>query len=212
MARTLADKVDPREAALIVVDVQNDFCHPDGAAGLRGKDLSQVAGMIEHLEHLLAEARDVGLPIVFIGTQHGPWTDSETWLGRMKTPPDQRVRTCVEGTWGCDFYGVAPRDGERVVIKHRYSALIGTDLDLILRARGVRTLLMAGIATNVCVESTTRDAYQLDYDIVFLADCCAAYSREEHDGTLHNIAAHFGDVVGEREVVATWAGAAVAAG
>lgn len=211
MARTLAEKVDPRQAALIVVDVQNDFCHPEGAAGRRGKDLSQVPGMIEHLQHLLAAARRVGLPILFIRTEHGPWTDSEAWLGRMRTPSEQQVRTCVEGTWGCEFYGVAPAPGERVVVKHRYSAMIGTDLDLILRARGIRTLLMAGIATNVCVESTTRDAYQMDYEIVFLADCCAAYSREDHEATLRNIAAHFGDVVCEEEVVAAWAAAPVAA-
>ncbi len=210
MARTLTEKVDPRQAALVIVDVQNDFCHPRGAAGKRGKDLSQVPPMVGHLSHLLDHARRVGLPVIFIRTQHGPWTDSETWLGRNKTPVEERVLTCVEGTWGCDFYEVAPQEGERVVVKHRYSAMIGTDLDLILRARGVRTLLMAGIATNVCVESTTRDAYQMDYEIVFLSDCCAAYSADEHQGTLHNMARHFGDVVSEEAVVAAWATTAAA--
>src|SRR5919206_1561317 len=159
MARTLAEKVDPRQAALVVVDVQNDFCHPDGAAGKRGRDLSQIAGMAEHLTHLLEEARRVSLPIIFIRTEHGPWTDSESWLGRSKTEADQRVRTCVEGTWGCDFYGVAPESGERIVVKHRYSAFRGTDLDLILRAPGIRTILIGGIATNVCVETSARDGY-----------------------------------------------------
>ncbi|HZU07960.1 MAG TPA: isochorismatase family cysteine hydrolase [Chloroflexota bacterium] len=211
MARPLADKVDPRQAALVIVDVQNDFCHPDGAAGRRGRDLSQVAGMIEHLTQFLAEARRVGLPVIFIRTEHGPWTDSATWLGRAKTPAEQRIPTCVEGTWGCDFYGVAPQAGERVVVKHRYSAFIGTDLDLILRARGVRTLLIAGIATNVCVESTLRDGFMLDYDIVLLADCCAAYSREEHEATLRNVANYFGEVARAADVAALWATAAAPA-
>ena len=212
MARTLMEKLDPRQAALVIVDVQNDFCHAEGAAGRRGKDLSQVAGMADHLSRFLGEARRVGLPVIFVRTEHGPWTDSETWLGRNKTAPEQRVPTCVEGTWGCDFYAVAPQPGERVVVKHRYSAFIGTDLDLILRARGIRTLLMAGIATNVCVESTARDGYMLDYEIVFLSDCSAAYSQEEHEGTLHNIANHFGDVVREEEAAATWAATAAAVG
>ncbi len=194
-----------------MIDVQNDFCHPRGAAGRRGKDLSQVPPMIGHLSHFLDHARRVDLPIVFIRTQHGPWTDSDTWLGRNKTPAEERILTCVEGTWGCDFYEVAPQEGERVVVKHRYSAMIGTDLDLILRARGIRTLLMAGIATNVCVESTTRDAYQMDYEIVLLADCCAEYRADQHAMTLRNVRSYFGDVVREEEVTATWTAAPAAA-
>jgi ureidoacrylate peracid hydrolase len=121
------------------------------------------------------------------------------------------VPVCVEGTWGCDFYGVAPQPGERVVVKHRYSAFHGTDLDLILRARGVRTVLLGGISTNVCVESTARQGYMLDYEIVFLADCCAAYSPEEHEAALRNITQHFGDVANEPEVVAAWAATTAAA-
>jgi ureidoacrylate peracid hydrolase len=210
MARTLVEKVDPRQAALIVVDVQNDFCHPEGAAGKRGRDLSQIGPATERLAHLLGEARRVGLPVIFIRTEHGPWTDSESWLGRNKTEPEQRVPTCVEGTWGCDFYAVAPQPGERVVIKHRYSAFRGTDLDLILRARGIRTVLICGVATNVCVETSAREAYMHDYEIVFLADCSAAYSQAEHDATLYNMAQHFGEVAREEEVCAAWAATAAA--
>jgi ureidoacrylate peracid hydrolase len=210
MARTLAEQVDPRQAALVVVDVQNDFCHAEGAAGKRGRDLSQIAGVAQHLTHLLGEARRVGLPIIFIRTEHGPWTDSQSWLGRNKTDAEQRVPTCEEGTWGCDFYVVAPQPGERVVVKHRYSAFHGTDLDLILRARGIRTEQIGGVATNVSVETSAREAYQHDYEVVFLADCSAAYSPEEHDATLHNMAQHFGVVAREEEVCAAWAAAAVA--
>jgi ureidoacrylate peracid hydrolase len=212
MPRTLAEQVDPRQAALILVDVQNDFCHSDGASGRRGRDLSQVAGMSEHLARLLDGARRVGLPVIFIRTQHGPWTDSEAWLGRNKTTDEERIPTCVEGTWGCDFYGVAPQPDERVVVKHRYSAFIGTDLDLTLRARGIRTLLFTGIATNVCVESSARHGYMLDYEVVFVQDCCAAYSPEEHAATLHNIAGHFGTVVDEADVTAAWATVGASAG
>jgi ureidoacrylate peracid hydrolase len=210
MARTLAEKVDPRQAALVVVDVQNDFCHPEGAAGKRGRDLSQIPAMAEHLTHLLGEARRVGLPIIFIRTEHGPWTDSESWLGRNKTEVQQRVLTCEEGTWGCEFYAVAPQAGERVVVKHRYSAFRGTDLDLILRARGIRTVLICGVATNVCVETSAREAYMHDYEVVFLSDCSAAYSDLEHEATLRNMAQYFGVVASEEEVCTAWAATAAA--
>ena len=118
--------------------------------------------------------------------------------------------TCEEGTWGCDFYSVGPQPGERVVVKHRYSAFRGTDLDLILRARGVRTVLICGVATNVCVETSAREAYMHDYEVVFLADCSAAYSQAEHDATLYNMAQHFGVVAREEEVCSAWATTAVA--
>jgi ureidoacrylate peracid hydrolase len=210
MTRTLDEKADPRQAALIIVDVQNDFCHPDGAAGRRGKDLSQIPSMIENLGQLLSGARRVGLPIIFIRAQNGPWTDSAAWLGRATSPTDPRAMSCLEDTWGSEFYAVAPRTDERVVVKHRYSAMLGTDLDLILRARGIRTLLLTGVSTNVCVESTTRDAYQFDYEVVLVADCCAAYSQADHDGTLRNVAAHFGDVVRSEAIIAAWTATATA--
>jgi ureidoacrylate peracid hydrolase len=208
MSRSLAEKVDPRQAALIVVDVLNDFCHPEGAAGLQKLDLSMVPGMVEHLNRFIGEARRVGLPIIFVRTHHSSWTDSEAWLGRARTAPREQVPVCVEGTWGCEWYEVFPEESDRIVTKHRFSAFIGTDLDQVLRARGIRTLLIGGIGTSVCVESTARVGYQLDYEIVLLEDCCAAYTHAVHDRTVRNIAAHFGDVVREEEVTTAWAAAA----
>jgi ureidoacrylate peracid hydrolase len=76
----------------------------------------------------------------------------------------------------------------------------------------VRTLLLGGIATNVCVESTARQGYMMDYQIQFVADCCAAYSLEEHEAALRNIRQHFGEVVTTQEVLDAWAEATVAAG
>jgi ureidoacrylate peracid hydrolase len=204
MARSLAERVDPKQAALIVVDVLNDLCHPRGVAGLQGLDLAMVPGVVEHLRCFIAEARRVGLPIIFVRTHHGQWTDSDTWLGRHRIPPRENVPICVEGSWGCDWYEIIPEPADRVVTKHRFSAFIGTDLDQVLRARGIRTVLISGIGTSVCVESTARMAYQLDYEVVFLADCCAAYSARVHEGTLRNIAAHFGDVVREADVRTVW--------
>jgi ureidoacrylate peracid hydrolase len=99
---------------------------------------------------------------------------------------------------------VRPRPDEPVVTKHRYGAFESTDLDLVLRSRGVRTVIMTGVATNVCVETTARQAFLRDYYVVFLRDCTATYSQAEHDAALHNIDQFFGQVAGAEEVMACW--------
>ncbi len=94
--------------------------------------------------------------------------------------------------------------GEPIVVKHRYSAFIDTDLDLILRSRGIQSLVMTGVATNVCVESTARDGYMRDYHIVFVDDCSACYDAAKHAATLRHITDHFGVVVQAADIIATW--------
>ena len=93
---------------------------------------------------------------------------------------------------------------EVIVTKHRYGAFESSDLDLVLRSRGIRTVIMTGVATNVCVETTARQAFLRDYYVVFTSDCTATYSQAEHDATLHNIDSFFGAVVTADEVRAGW--------
>ena len=90
------------------------------------------------------------------------------------------------------------------ITKHRYSAFLGTNLDLILRSRGIRSLLISGVGTNVCVESTLRDGYMRDYYIVLLEDCVGATDRELHEATLKNVSLHFGAVSNSNEVRKLW--------
>ena len=190
---------DPASAAIIVVDVQNDFCHPNGVLGRAGVPTASSMEMIPRLERLLAAARANGTKIVFIQTIHEDATDSDAWKWRMK---EQNL--CRKGTWGAEFTTVAPLPGEPVVIKHRYSAFIGTRLDSILRTFNTKTLIMTGVATNVCVESTARLGFMMDYHILFTSDCTAASSEAEHNGALKNIARSFGTVATSDEVIATW--------
>ena len=143
-----------------MVDVQNDFCSPEGACARRGMDIKAGLEMMPNLYKLIDEAREVSLPIIYIQTVHSEWTDTEPWLYRTARGAD--TETCREGSWGVDFFdGIEPRADERVVIKHRYSAFINTDLDTILKAKGIESVLLTGVATNVCVESTMRDAFML---------------------------------------------------
>jgi len=203
--KTLKDRCDPRYAALIVVDVQNDFVSPEGSAGKRGDDVGAAMAMIPNLTSLIDQARKVGLTVVYIRTTHSDWTDTASWIYR--TSQKSGLNTCREGTWGAEFYdGIAPLPSERVVIKHRYSAFINTDLNTVLKARGIESILVCGVATNVCVETTARDGYMYDYYVTMIDDCSAAYDAKLHMNTLENIRRHFGLVASSHQITETWSG------
>jgi ureidoacrylate peracid hydrolase len=199
--KTLAELVRPAKSAVIVVDVQNDFCRPEGALGKAGQPTAAAMAMLPNLQALLKAARATGTPVIFIQTIHEAATDSSAWTWRLG---GQVGNCCRKDTWGAEFTEVAPLPDEPVVIKHRYSAFIHTRLDSVLRTLKIENLIMTGVSTNVCVESTARQGFMMDYNIVFLSDCTAAYSREEHDISLYNMRTHFGVVATHGEVIAAW--------
>jgi ureidoacrylate peracid hydrolase len=201
--KTLKERCDPRYTALIVVDVQNDFVSPEGSAGKRGDDVNAAIAMVPNLVRLIEEGRRVGLTIIYVRTTHSEWTDTPSWIYR--TSQKSGLNTCREGSWGAEFYeGISPLPSERVVVKHRYSAFINTDLNTVLKARGIQSVLVCGVATNVCVETTARDGYMYDYYVTMIDDCSAAYDAKLHMGTLENIRRHFGLVASSSEVIETW--------
>lgn len=186
--------LNPGKTRLIVVDVQNDFCHEGGAFGKMGIPMGPIQEAVSRLAGFLEGVRRAGMPAIFVRTEHSEWTNAPSWLTRRVTAGAERVLPCAQGTWGAEFYRLQPAPGDRVVVKHRYSAFAGTELDLLLRSRGVTHLLLAGVATNVCVESTARDGFMRDYHVILVEDCCAAASPEEHRGTLVNMRKYFGAV------------------
>ncbi|MFD2618118.1 cysteine hydrolase family protein [Terrilactibacillus laevilacticus] len=196
---TSQDILDPAHTALVIVDVQNDFCHEEGSMAKQGLDTSMARGMIPQLKQLIQQARDYHVPIIFIQTIHEKSTDSETWIRRLKDKSHANV--CRKNTWGSEFFELTPTPDDIIVIKHRYSAFINTRLDSILRTLKIRTLLMTGVSTNVCVESTARDGFMLDYDIILLSDCTAAFSEKAHHMTLENIDLFFGQVMDSGQVI-----------
>lgn len=217
----LTDWVDPSASALIVVDVQNDFCHSEGVFGKRGFDMGPIQAIFPPLRLLMKEARGVGVPVILFQVVHSPDCNWSAYhrLERLKSgsadggPDDTHsgaggmgADLVVEGTWGADLCeGFEPEPGDILLKKNRYGGFTGTNLDLILRSLGVKTILMTGVATNVCVESTAREGFMLDYNVVMVDDACATTSREEHEGTLSNCRNYFGRVATVDEVVATWA-------
>jgi ureidoacrylate peracid hydrolase len=210
-ALSLAERIDPAKTALIVVDVQNDFCHSDSPLA-KANDMSLVQDMVPRLLQLIDAARAAGTMIVWIKVLHFEWTTSPAgWEHRKRTRPNAQL-ICQEGTFGAEFYRVEPEPGEPIVVKHRYSAFVDTDLQLILRSKGISSVILTGVATNVCVESTARDAFMRDYYVTFASDCSATFTQEKHDATLRNMADHFGVVATSEEIMEAWQRAPVLAG
>jgi ureidoacrylate peracid hydrolase len=197
----LAEMADLRSTAILVVDMQNDYCAREGSVAQRGHSVTMIEEMLPRLQQFLDGARNVGAKIVFIQCIHEPSTDSAAWLFRHGGKPQAH---CRRGTWGVEFYGVAPLEGEPVVVKHRYSAFVGTRLESVLHTLGVKTLVMTGVGTNVCVESTARDGFMRDFNIVFLSDCTATSTLEFHEATLANIRNFFGIVATSSDVLELW--------
>jgi ureidoacrylate peracid hydrolase len=197
----LLQVLSPEWAAVLVVDVQNDFCHESGAMGRLGFGMGPIQLSVCALAPFLEAARHAEVPVIFIATQHSEWTNAQAWLTRG---PRTGGEICAIGSWGAKFYQLAPAPGEPVVIKHRYSGFVGTDLELVLRARERRSVLVTGVSTNVCVESTARDACMRDYHVVVVDDCCGALTHAEHEATLHNVRSYFGRVLDSNTIIEHW--------
>ncbi len=207
---SLKDVVSNEHAALVVVDVQNDFCHQEGSLGSLVTDRTNLEQAVDHLVHLIEEARRFHVPVVFIQTTHDRFNDSSVWLRARSDRPGgtQAPAVCATGTWGAEFYKVKPRPDERIVNKHRFSAFIGTDLEMTLRTLKRESVLVTGVTTNVCVESTAREAFMREFHVVLVEDCASAWTVEEHQATVHNIGKYFGQVADSQKVVALWSGEA----
>ena len=201
---TLAEKIDPRHTALVVVDVQNDFCADHGHFSEMGHDLSMIQSMVPRLNALIAGARAEKVPVVFVRCVYDAIYTSGPWVEKSSSRRPAGKGLCLSDTWGAEFFMVSPKPGDLIITKHRFSAFVGTNLDLVLRSVGVKTLLVTGVATNVCVESTLRDGYQLDYYIVVPEDCTAGISPGLHNGTLQNIRTYFGAVSSSEEILDVW--------
>ncbi len=197
----LIKNLEQKNTTVIVVDVQNDYCHPNGAIAKSGSDVSAVKKIMPSLQNLLDAAREHSVPIIFLQTNHDKSTDSEVWLSRF---PDGVNPICQTGSWGAEFYEVAPKSNDIIVKKHRYSGFVHTNLESILRTLKIETLILTGVSTNLCVESTARDGFMLDYRIVLLKDACAAFSQEEHDMTLKTVDTYFGMAADTEQVVSFW--------
>jgi nicotinamidase-related amidase len=206
LADSLATWIAPSRTAVLVIDIQVDFASPDGALGAY-VDMTAVRPAVAAAERLVETARGAGVPVVFVGLFTTPEADSPSWKERLRRRggnAEDESALCREGEVGSDFYGPKPLPGEAVVKKTRYSGFLGTDLDARLKALGVDTLVVAGLTTECCVDSTVRDAFNLDYHVFVAADACAAYEADIHAASLKVMDLNSAILTDTAQVAAAW--------
>ena len=199
--------------AVIVVDMQNAFASPGGMLDLAGIDVGGAHDAVANARLVCEAAREAAIPVVYLtigwppdlstaGGPDSPNPRKELALRLMREHPELQGKLLTFGTWDFEIVDeLRPLPSDTVIVKSRYSGFVGTVLDSVLRGRGVRNLLMVGIASNVCVESTIRDAYFLDYWPVMVADATMpAGSAEIQRATLYNVSTFFGWVTTAEDV------------
>ena len=206
---SLDQKVAPGVAALLVIDVQNDFAAHGGFFDRIGADTSRIQRVIPPLSRLIDGARQASVLVVFVQAIYDEQFLSPPMRERNARRGMEMPR-CITGTWGAEFCGVQPLPGEPILIKHRYSAYTNPQLLRLLRRHGVSSLLLSGISTDTCVESTGRDFYFADYYVTIVADCCAAASEQDHLGALARFDRDYGAIATSDEIMASWERAAPA--
>ena len=201
----LYDALDPSETAFIVIDMQNMFCEPGAPA-----EVPASRGICEPINRLCQELRDLGGLVIWVTSATTSANGKSDWehFIRNFVAEDIQERTIEALQPGGDgeqvWQELVVEDDDLVIRKNRYSALTpgSSMLQSILSSHRIRNVLIGGTKTNICCESTTRDAMMLDYNVVMVEDCNAALSDEEHRAALENVIQQFGDVMTVDEVVA----------
>jgi ureidoacrylate peracid hydrolase len=204
---SLADRFAAAHTALLIVDMQKDFCAEGFGAHRAGRDLTAAHRAIPKIATLLQAARDTGVRVAHVGFSTLPdnASDSGPWLAQRRRATYSSDTLCIAGTEGAEFVSeLAPAADEWVVRKHRYSAFSGTDLDMLLRSAGVRSLVVTGVSTNACVESTLRAGFDLDYYIAVPADAVGSWDQALHEATLANVNHRFGVTPQSAELIEAW--------
>ena len=227
LLETLEERVSPAHTALVLVDIQRDFCDESGLFSRRGNDIASMRRSVAKTRLLLASARKTGCAIVFIKSEYGPLTRgagsayrypgavhggstvtlSAADFARGPGYSSTYAEICSAGTAGAEFLDdLSPHADDAIVLKRRFSAFADTYLDAYLRRKSIKSLVIAGVTTNCCVESTVRDAVFKDFHVVVADDCVAApgIEQEFHRTSLEMIRCYFARVVPSSEVIAAW--------
>lgn len=179
-------KLRKSSACLLVIDMQNEFLSEDGAIFFH-----YAAEILPNVERVIKACRKAGIPVVFTAHVH-EHPEIDGGMTAWWWPEIKQGSCLLKGTSGVDIHDrIKPLPHEKIVYKHRYSAFYNTDLEIFLRGLGVTDLIIVGVLTNVCCESTARDAFFRDFRVFFLADATATSEPEFHVATLKNLAYAF---------------------
>jgi ureidoacrylate peracid hydrolase len=208
---TTSAGADIARSALIVVDMQNDFLHPDGGFSRRAHenpealiDLPFLTGTIPQAKRLVENFRAAGRPVIYVAhVLKSDYSDAQFPFWRVTRGSLTGNRTFItEGTWGAQIIDeLKPRDNEHVVIKKGFGGFSNTPLDTILRNLDVNTCVVCGVTTCVCVSTTVRGGVEHNYRMIVVKDAVAEIHRDVHEAELKTMARAFADVKSTAEVV-----------
>ncbi len=207
-------KLDTEKTAVIVVDMQNAFCKKDGMLDILGiLDETMVEQVIKTDKKLIDTSRRKGIKIIYLKMTYSPdLTDAggpespnywkELGLIAMREHPEWKGRFLINGTWDWEIIDeLQPLPGDEVINKSRYSGFVNTKLDEILKVQKIKYLIFIGLATNVCVESTLRDAFFHEYFPVLVSDGCGNLGPDfTQEATIWNVTEVFGWVTTSRDL------------
>lgn len=203
-----AEQLAAGRSALLLIDLSNDFVDPQGkAARIGGRDVSHAAKAVRRAAELAAAARAAGVAVIHClhTTLPGGASDSPVWHDARSRATYSAVDICLDGTWGQEPVAeLAPHADDHIVKKFRYGAFTGTNLELLLRSLSLDTVVCAGVSTNVCVDTTAREAFSREFYVHIAEDACASWDMTLHDGALRTAAQRFATVSMTDEISRTW--------
>jgi ureidoacrylate peracid hydrolase len=191
--------------ALLVIDMQNGFLDEKGSMATVGLPHTELRGAIPGCVRLVAAAREAGVPVIFTRYMYMADYSDAGLLPTEKVPAMREVNALAAGSWDADIVPeLVPAPGEVIIDKARPSSFYGTRLEPVLSNKQIRSLVMCGVTTNICVETTARDAGQRDLRVHVISDATAEYEKERHDHALNTIGFIFGWVDTVQDVLEAW--------
>jgi ureidoacrylate peracid hydrolase len=200
---------DIRKSALIIVDMQNDFLHRDGAFAHAARERPELAidmpflvGTIPYVEDLVDAFRVAGRPVIYVAhVLKSDYSDAAWPYWRLGIEPGKNQTHCVEGTWGAEIIEeLKPQEGEHFIVKKGFGGFANTALDTLLRNLAVSTCVVVGVTTCVCVSNTVRGGVEHNYRMILVSDAVAEVSRDTHESELKTMSRIFADVRTTAEV------------
>ncbi len=202
---------DIERSAFLIVDMQNDFLHPDGSFAHRARenpeakiDIPFLRETVPHVKRLAEAFRAAGRPVLYIAHVMKPdYSDAAFPYWRRGRDPSSANRThCVEGAWGSEIIDeLKPQEGEHLIVKKGFGGFSNTPLDTILRNIGVNTCVVSGVTTCVCVSNTVRGGVEHNYRMILVSDAVAEVERGTHEAELKTMGRVFADVKTTDEVI-----------
>lgn len=194
--------IDPKTSALLILHWQNELVKPGGLVSTPLPGVIAASGTIQRLRDALQATRERGMLVVYVNASHRKGYPEVPRIPAPLAAGLVQSNAFIRGTWGAQVIDeLAPLEDEIEIANYSTSAFIYTELDLVLRNRGVSTVVLAGLATNWVVESTARDAFNRGYAVWTLADCCHGSSTEAHDYCVKNTLPMLGVVCDAQEYV-----------